>query len=65
VECFSYLPGYRLGLQVVRQFWTKNDAKGAVEAMKKMTDHSVMIFTSGLYCHWLFHLSNGLLVLAA
>jgi hypothetical protein len=54
-----------LGLQVVRQFWTKNDAKGAVEAMKKMTDHSVMIFTSGLYFHWFFRLSNGLLVLAA
>jgi len=30
-------------MQVVRQFWTKNDAKGAVEAMKKMTDHSVLV----------------------
>lgn len=28
-------------LQVVRRFWNKNDMKGAIEAMKKMTDHSV------------------------
>ncbi|CAK9232236.1 unnamed protein product [Sphagnum jensenii] len=30
-------------MQVVRRFWIKNDARGAVEAMKKMTDHSVLV----------------------
>jgi katanin p80 WD40 repeat-containing subunit B1 len=37
------MPECRFGLQVVRRFWIKNDARGAVEAMKKMTDHSVII----------------------
>ncbi|KAH9556503.1 hypothetical protein CY35_07G031700 [Sphagnum magellanicum] len=30
-------------MQVVRRFWIKNDARGAVEAMKKMTDQSVLV----------------------
>lgn len=30
-------------LQVIRRFWTKNDLKGAVEAMAKMADHSVLV----------------------
>ena len=30
-------------LQIIRRFWTKNDLKGAVEAMAKMADHSVGI----------------------
>ncbi|MCO5593434.1 hypothetical protein L7F22_047448 [Adiantum nelumboides] len=30
-------------LQVVRRFWTKNDLKGAVEAIAKMADHSVLV----------------------
>jgi hypothetical protein len=37
------MPECRVGLQVVRRFWIKNDARGAVEAMKKMTDHSVLV----------------------
>ncbi|KAH7287794.1 hypothetical protein KP509_32G074800 [Ceratopteris richardii] len=30
-------------LQVVRRFWARNDLKGAVEAMSKMGDHSVLV----------------------
>jgi katanin p80 WD40 repeat-containing subunit B1 len=30
-------------MQVVRRFWNKNDMKGAIEAMKKMTDQSVLV----------------------
>lgn len=33
-----------LSCQVVRRFWNKNDMKGAIEAMKKMTDESVSAF---------------------
>lgn len=40
--------------QVVRRFWSKNDMRGAVEAMKKMTDQSV----SGVW--FLLFLVSGL-----
>lgn len=43
-----------LVFQVVRRFWSKNDMRGAVEAMKKMTDQSV----SGVW--FLLFLVSGL-----
>eukprot|EP01018_Ginkgo_biloba_P024243 Gb_06352 [translate_table: standard] len=30
-------------LQVIRQFWERNDPKGAIEAMGKMGDHAVLV----------------------
>ncbi|CAM6102558.1 unnamed protein product [Calypogeia fissa] len=30
-------------MQVVRRFWMKNDVKGAMEAMAKLADHSVLV----------------------
>ncbi len=48
-QVFPQMPECRFGLQVVRRFWIKNDARGAVEAMKKMTDHSVIISNSTVF----------------
>ncbi|KAG6551327.1 hypothetical protein Mapa_007113 [Marchantia paleacea] len=30
-------------MQVIRRFWVKNDVKGAMEAMAKLNDHSVLV----------------------
>lgn len=32
-----------VGLQVVRHFWERNDIKGAINALRKLPDHSVGI----------------------
>ncbi|XP_024357566.1 katanin p80 WD40 repeat-containing subunit B1 homolog KTN80.4 isoform X2 [Physcomitrium patens] len=59
-------------MQVVRRFWNKNDMKGAIEAMKKMTDHSVQVEVLSVFmeksdlltleiCYLLIPLLNGLL----
>lgn len=39
----SVMQSRLMKLQVIRRFWTKNDLKGAVEAMAKMADHSVLV----------------------
>lgn len=31
-------------MQVVRHFWERNDIKGAIDAAKKLPDHSVSIY---------------------
>ncbi|KAG0582551.1 hypothetical protein M758_3G068100 [Ceratodon purpureus] len=59
-------------MQVVRRFWNKNDMKGAIEAMKKMADQSVLVEVLSVFmektdlltleiCYLLIPLLNGLL----
>jgi katanin p80 WD40 repeat-containing subunit B1 len=59
-------------MQVVRRFWIKNDMKGAIEAMKKMADQSVLVEVLSVFmektdlltleiCYLLIPLLNGLL----
>lgn len=59
-------------MQVIRRFWSKNDMKGAIEAMKKMADQSVLVEVLSAFmekadlltleiCYMLIPLLNGLL----